>query len=101
MDLSQVMERLSREQPEVAGAIQSLRGAILKSSPLDRKTANLVAIGVATAMRNREALAGHLTLAKEAGATREEVVSAILLALPSGGVPAALSALPLAWEHFS
>lgn len=101
MDLFQIMERLSQEQPEVAGAILSLRGAILKSSPLDQKTANLVAVGIATAMRNNEALAGHLKLAKEAGATREEVVSAILLALPSSGVPAALTALPLAWEYFS
>lgn len=60
---------------------------------LDSKTANLVAVGIATAIRNQDALDGHIKLAKQAGASKDEVISAILVALPSVGVPATLAAL--------
>jgi len=99
-DLLKVLGQLQEENPRVAEAIINLRKSIMESSALDPKTANLVTVGIATAIKNQDALLGHIQLAKQAGASRDEVVSAILLAIPSGGVPAALAALPLAWENY-
>ncbi|AQS58314.1 carboxymuconolactone decarboxylase family protein [Desulforamulus ferrireducens] len=100
MEILAILKQLSQDKPQVVGAIQGLRQAVLKECSLDAKTANLVAIGIATAIRNQEALIGHIQLAKEAGATEDEVVGAILLALPSSGVPSTLTALPQAWQAF-
>ncbi|SHF42959.1 carboxymuconolactone decarboxylase family protein [Desulforamulus putei] len=100
MDLLKTLERLQEEKPEVAAAIGHLRQAVLANSSLDAKTANLVAIGIATAMRNQDALMGHIKMAKAAGAGKDEVIGAILLAIPSSGVPGALAALSLAWELY-
>ena len=100
MEILTILKQLSQEKPQVVGAIQGLRQAVLAECTLDAKTANLVAIGIATAIRNQEALTGHIQLAKEAGASQDEVVGAILLALPSSGVPSTLSALPHAWKAF-
>lgn len=100
MDLLKVLNKLQDEKPEVAAAIGNLRQTLLANASLDAKTANLVAIGIATASRNQDALTGHINMAKEAGASKDEVVGAIFLAIPSGGVPAGLAALPLAWEAY-
>lgn len=100
MDLMTILQKLQQEKPGVAGAVVQLRKAIGEASALDPKTSNLVAVGIGTALRNPDVVTGHIKLAKEAGASRDEVISAILLALPSGGVPAALTALPLAWEIY-
>lgn len=99
MELLQVLERLKQEQPEVAVAIGQLRETILSHAALDAKTANLVSIGIAAALRNAEALKGHIHLARAAGATREEITGAILLSLPSAGIPGALAALGQFWEQ--
>ena len=99
-ELFAVFARLKTENPAVTESIVCLREAIHKSSALDSKTANLVAIGIATALKNEDALAGHLYLAREAGVGRDEAISAILLAIPSCGVPAALAALPVAWRIY-
>lgn len=100
MDLLKILEKLHEEKPEVADMIVGLRKAILTCSSLDSKTINLVAIGIATAIRDQNALAGHIKLAKQSGASKDEVISAILVALPSAGVPATLAALPVAWENY-
>ncbi|PHJ38822.1 hypothetical protein P378_07540 [Desulforamulus profundi] len=84
MDLLKVLERLREEKPEVAAAIGNLRQAVLANATLDVKTANLVAIGIAAAIRNQDALTGHIKLAKEAGAAKDEVIGAVLLAIPPG-----------------
>lgn len=99
-DLFSVLARLKTEKPGVAEAIVNLREAIQNNSVLSPKTANLVAVGIATALKNTDALAGHIYLAKEAGLERDEVISAILQAIPSCGVPAVLAALPVAWRIY-
>ncbi|HAP31935.1 MAG TPA: carboxymuconolactone decarboxylase family protein [Firmicutes bacterium] len=99
--LFDLLARLKTESPGVAEAIVNLREAIQKNSALDSKTANLIAVGIATALKNTDALAGHISMAKDAGAGRDEVISAILLAIPSCGVPAVLAALPVAWHIYA
>jgi alkylhydroperoxidase/carboxymuconolactone decarboxylase family protein YurZ len=68
------------------------------ASALDEKTAALAYLAVLAAARLESGVPFHVAQAKAAGATREEVVSAILIGLPAAGnqviavLPAALAA---------
>lgn len=66
---------------------------------LDRKTKHLSYLAVLAALRLIDGLAFHVALAKEAGATRQEVVSAVLIGLPAAG-NAVVQALPAALAAF-
>ena len=100
MDLFSILGKLQQEKPGVVESIVIMRKAVAEASALDPKTANLISVGIGTALRNPEVIEGHIKLAREAGAGRDEVISAILQALPSAGVPAVLAAMPLAWEAY-
>jgi alkylhydroperoxidase/carboxymuconolactone decarboxylase family protein YurZ len=76
------------------GAVQGLSQA----SALDRKTAALAYLAVLAVLRLESGIPFHVATAKSAGATREEVISAILVGLPAAGqvvvqvLPAAIAA---------
>jgi AhpD family alkylhydroperoxidase len=74
-----------REAPEHAqawsAAVQGLAGA----SALDRKTAELAYLAVLAVLRLESGVPFHVQEAKAAGASREEIISAILVGLPAGG----------------
>jgi alkylhydroperoxidase/carboxymuconolactone decarboxylase family protein YurZ len=63
------------------GAVQGLDDA----SALDKKTEELAYLAVLAALRLESGVPLHVQLAKEAGASREEVISAILVGLPAAG----------------
>jgi alkylhydroperoxidase/carboxymuconolactone decarboxylase family protein YurZ len=75
-------------------AVRGLAGA----SALDHKTAHLAYLAVLAALRLESGVPFHVGLARQAGASRAEVVSAILVGLPAAGnvvtlsLPAALAA---------
>lgn len=75
-------------------AIQGLAGA----SALDAKTGALAYLSVLAALRIESGVPFHVKAARQAGATREEVISAILVGLPAAGhqvtqvLPAAVAA---------
>jgi alkylhydroperoxidase/carboxymuconolactone decarboxylase family protein YurZ len=75
-------------------AVRELAGA----SALDDRTQTLAYLAVLAALRLESGVPFHVVHAKEAGATREEVISAILVGLPAAGnavtqvLPAALRA---------
>ncbi len=62
-------------------AVQSLDSA----SALDKKTEELAYLTVLAALRLESGVPLHVRLAKQAGASREEVISAILVGLPAAG----------------
>lgn len=68
------------------------------ASALDRKTGELAYLAVLAAQRMESGVPFHVKMARQAGATREEVISAILVGLPAAGqvviacLPAALAA---------
>jgi AhpD family alkylhydroperoxidase len=76
------------------GAVQALDGA----SALDKKTEELAYLAVLAALRLESGVPFHTQQAKQKGASREEVISAILVGLPAAGnavtqvLPAALAA---------
>ncbi|MBN1813467.1 MAG: carboxymuconolactone decarboxylase family protein [Anaerolineae bacterium] len=76
------------------GMVQGLAGA----SALYAKTSALAYLAVLAALRMESGVPFHVQVAKKAGASRDEVISAILLGLPAAGhsvtqaLPAALTA---------
>lgn len=69
------------------------------ATALDEKTLHLATTAVLAAMRLVETLPLHVQLAREAGASRIEVASAVLVGLPAGG-SAVLEALPVALQAY-
>jgi enamine deaminase RidA (YjgF/YER057c/UK114 family) len=75
------MEILRSLSPETAAAFSSLRAAVDRSGPLDRKVIALVACGGFVASRNEIGFRSHCRRALEAGARPEEIYQTILVAL--------------------
>jgi alkylhydroperoxidase/carboxymuconolactone decarboxylase family protein YurZ len=71
---------------------------LANASALDKKTSALAYLAVLAALRLESGVPFHVQSARQAGATREEVISAILVGLPAAGhavtqvLPAALAA---------
>jgi len=69
------------------------------ASKLDAKTQALVYIGILAAARLDSGLPFHVFEAKEHGATRDEVVSAVLAGLPAVG-NVVIQSLPVALQAY-
>ncbi len=72
--------------------------ALANASALDKKTAVLAYLAVLAALRLESGVPFHVKSAKQAGASRAEIISAILIGLPAAGnivtqvLPAVLAA---------
>ena len=66
----------------------------------DRKTHELIRMVCTVILRNPEGVQRHAMLAKEVGATWEELVGSIMLTLPGFGLLPAVAALPYARRGF-
>ena len=93
IDLSP-MELFKKEAPEVADAFNGLIQSLIATRGLDGKTKQLIYISMKTALGDETAVKAHLPMAKALGATREEVVDAILLTLTVCGISGVLRCLP-------
>ena len=87
-----------REAPGHAEAWMEAVKGLGEADALDEKTSHLVYIGVLSALRLVSGVPFHVKLAKGAGASRDEVISAVLIGLPAAGngvtraLPASLAA---------
>ena len=96
--VSNAFQTFAREAPQHAQAWMTLVQGLDHASALDRKTAELAYLAVLAALRMESGIPFHVLSAKQAGATREEVISAILVGLPAAGhgvtqvLPAAVAA---------
>ena len=88
-----------RESPEHAQAWMAAVRGLADASALDPKTRALAYLAVLAAMRLESGVPFHAAQAKQAGASRAEVASAILVGLPAAG-NAVVHALPAALEAF-
>jgi alkylhydroperoxidase/carboxymuconolactone decarboxylase family protein YurZ len=99
--VSTAFQTFLREAPAHAQAWGAMVQGLAASSALDPKTAALAYLAVLAALRLEGGIPFHVRSAKEAGATRDEVISAILIGLPAAGhgitqvLPAALAAYDL------
>ena len=96
--VSDAFRAFATEAPEHAQAWGGLVQSLAQSSALDPKTRELAYLSVLAALRLKSGVPFHVVAAKNSGASREEVISAILMGLPAAGsavtqaLPAALAA---------
>ena len=74
------------ETPETGKAYMNMVMKQSEASALDRKTHELAYISVLAAIRMTGGLNFHVKSAKELGASRDEVKSAVLVGLPVAGI---------------
>jgi alkylhydroperoxidase/carboxymuconolactone decarboxylase family protein YurZ len=91
--LHEVFPALHEAQNAYMAQIDSLRAP-------DRKTHELIRMVCTVALRNAEGIERHAMLAKEVGATWEEIVGSIMLTIPGFGLLPAVQALPFARRGF-
>ena len=84
----QMMEELSKQQPETLRHFKAFMGSVLKEGVLDTKTKELVAVGTAITARCKYCIAIHVGKALQAGATKEEILEVATVAILMGGGPA-------------
>ncbi len=94
------MELFQSEAPEVASAFNNLIKELSSSQGLDSKTRQLIYIGMKAMQGNTAAVLAHTPMAKQAGATREEVKDTILLTLTVSGISGVISCLPAALSTY-
>jgi alkylhydroperoxidase/carboxymuconolactone decarboxylase family protein YurZ len=96
--VSNAFQAFMSEAPEHARAWGAMVGGLAEASALDKKTSALAYVAVLAAQNLEGGIPFHVQAAKQAGASREEVVSAILIGLPAAGLgvtqvlPAAIAA---------
>ncbi len=93
-------EHFAKDFPELASTYLELVEAQRSLNGLDAKTRQLINIGIQTANRNLRGVKYHAFMAKKAGATREEVMGAVVLNLHLRGVGVVLDTLPVAIAGF-
>jgi AhpD family alkylhydroperoxidase len=79
--------------PEIARAYEELGRATQEWGPLEKKTRELVKLGVAVGNRHEGAVHSHTRRALDAGATPEEVRHVVVLALTTIGFPNMVAAM--------
>lgn len=94
------MDLFQKEAPEVAAAFNGLIMSLVGRKGLDQKTKQLIYIAMKTAMGDDMAVKAHIPMAKTAGATREEVVDAILMTLTVSGISGVVHCLPEAVKQY-
>jgi 4-carboxymuconolactone decarboxylase len=85
--------------PEIGDAHEKVAQAVDKAGPLDRKTCELIKIGISLGAGLESAVKSHVRRALEHGATTEQIEQAILLGINTRGFPAAVAAWQWAWEQ--
>lgn len=91
-ELQGLMLRLGREIPATMGGFANLHKAATGKGALDGKTKELIALGIAVAIRCESCIAYHVRDALTAGATHAEVLETLGVAVMMGGGPAAMYA---------
>lgn len=96
--ISQAFQTFMSEAPQHAQAWGTLVQGLAGASALDEKTQALAYLAVLAALGRESGIPFHVEAAKNAGASREEIISAILVGLPAAGhgvtqaLPAAVAA---------
>lgn len=97
--ISPAFQAFMREAPGQAAAWGKLVQELADASALDAKTSALAYLAVLAAVGLESGIPFHVKSAKDAGAARDEVISAILVGLPAVG-NGVTRVLPTAIEAF-
>jgi 4-carboxymuconolactone decarboxylase len=98
-NVSNAFQVFHQVAPNVAESWSQMVMALDKASALDDKTQELAYLAVLAALRMESGIPFHVQMAKRAGASRIEVISAVLVGLPAAGL-AVTQALPAALQAY-
>jgi alkylhydroperoxidase/carboxymuconolactone decarboxylase family protein YurZ len=93
--ISNAFQTFMKEAPGHAQAWGGMVQGLATASALDGKTSTLAYLAVLSALHMESGIPFHVQAAKQQGASREEVISAILVGLPAAG-HIVTQALPIA-----
>ncbi|TVQ34142.1 MAG: carboxymuconolactone decarboxylase family protein [Geminicoccaceae bacterium] len=86
--LAAEVKELTKATPAVSQAFGALVKSVNDSGVLDHKTKELIALGIAIAVRCEGCLLFHVRALIKLGASRDEITGAIDVAVEMGGGPA-------------
>ena len=91
-ELTAQLRNLRGGAPNVMKAFASLAQAAVAPRALDGKTKELLALGIAVAIRCDDCIAFHVKAARQQGATRDEVLETLGMAIYMGAGPSVMYA---------
>ena len=94
-DVSRALQLFREMAPKHAAAWMAAVQGLDAASALEKKTGHPAYLAVLAALRMERGVPFHVKLARAAGASRDEVISAVLVGLPAAGL-AVTQALPAA-----
>ncbi len=86
-DLSSALAKLRIDAPEVMRGFSELAAAATRDGVLDKKTKELIALALGVAARCDGCLGFHTQTLVKLGATRQEIVETLGMAVYMGGGP--------------
>ncbi len=87
------MENIRKEASGVLAGFRKLTNSIDEYSPIELKYKELILIGIMTANKSIRGVGTHTKICLEAGGTKEEIISAVLYAIPIVGITSVTLAL--------
>ena len=91
-DISSSLAKLRTEAPEMMKAFSDLASAATKDGLLDKKTKELIALALGVAARCDGCLGFHTQALAKIGASKQEVVETLGMAVYMGGGPSLMYA---------
>lgn len=91
-DLTGTLKTLRAGNPDAMKAFGALAQAAMGKGALDTKTKELIALGIAVAIRCDACITFHAQAAVKAGASREEILQTLGLAIYMGAGPSVMYA---------
>ena len=91
-NLSGGLREMRGGAPEVMKAFGQIAQAALKTGALDTKTKELIALAIGVAVRCDDCIAFHAKAASERGATSEEILETLGMAIYMGAGPSVMYA---------
>jgi AhpD family alkylhydroperoxidase len=91
-ELSTLVKELRVGTPDTMKAFSAMAVAATQAKALDTKTKELIALGIAVAVRCDPCISFHAESARKHGATREEVMETVGMAIYMGAGPAVMYA---------
>ena len=95
MDTKQFFEKFSADQqkmqkqmPDMVAGFSGMFGKIMKDGAISLLEKELIALGIAVAVKCKPCIRGHIKKALDAGATKEQILEAASVAVMMGGGPA-------------
>jgi 4-carboxymuconolactone decarboxylase len=86
-ELPRTFKSIVERYPEVWEAHEQLTKACAEAGPFDRKTVEIIKVGMCVGAGLETATQRHALMARENGATDEEIYQAVLMAMTTLGHP--------------